>query len=134
MRITVRVDSAGRPSMETLNVTGPGATDNRDAVEEWIRSSRFQPAQRAGHAVEGVYQTRIQSRTEVRRFGARNVDGVPMHALAAFNVVRASFAHVVCATAGRADDSQPLTHSRWRGRVLELPSVLTRSSRHAYVA
>jgi len=70
IRITVHVDSMGRPNMETLDMSGQGASDNRDIVAEWVRSSRFRPAQRAGQPVEGVFQTRIQARSEVRRMGA----------------------------------------------------------------
>ena len=74
LRISVRVDTAGRPIIETLQVTGLGATDNREAAVEWVRTARFRPAQQAGHPVEGLFQTRVQARSAVRRMGVRDAD------------------------------------------------------------
>jgi hypothetical protein len=63
----VQVDSTGQPDLETLRMTGLGADGNRDVVATWLRSARFQPAQRDGRPVPGVYQTRIEVRAEIRR-------------------------------------------------------------------
>jgi hypothetical protein len=65
----VQVDSTGQPALETLRVTGLGAEQNRDVVATWLRSSHFQPAQRDGHPVPGVFQTHIEVRAETRRVG-----------------------------------------------------------------
>src|SRR5688572_29035827 len=41
MRIQVLIDANGRPDLSTLQVTGRGATENRDIVAEWLRMSAF---------------------------------------------------------------------------------------------
>jgi hypothetical protein len=69
LRIEVQVDGTGQPDLETLRVTGLGADQNRDLVAGWLRNSRFQPAQRDGRPVPGVFQTRIEVRAEIRRVG-----------------------------------------------------------------
>jgi hypothetical protein len=67
--IEVRVDSAGRPDMSTLRVTGPGAIRTQAAIARWIETARFRPAQRDGRPVTGVFRTQIRSRTVTRRVG-----------------------------------------------------------------
>ena len=70
LRIEVVVDSLGQPDLETLRVTGAGASDYRAAVQRWIDASRFRPAQRDGRAVTSMYRTRVESRVRVERIGA----------------------------------------------------------------
>ncbi len=67
LRIAVRVDAAGRPDLETLEVTGLGATENREEAIAWVRSARFRPAEQAGQAVDGTFRTRVQARMQIRR-------------------------------------------------------------------
>ena len=67
--IEVRVDSAGRPDMSTLRVTGPGAIRTQAAIACWIDTARFRPAQRDGRPVPGIFRTQIRSRIETRRVG-----------------------------------------------------------------
>lgn len=69
LRVQVRVDAAGRPDLETLRVTGLGAAENRDVIATWLERARFRPAQAAGQAVAGVFQTRFEVRAAVRRVG-----------------------------------------------------------------
>ncbi len=69
LSVEVHVDTAARPDLETLRVTGRGAAENRDAVTTWLRGARFRPARRAGRPVEGVFRTRIELRAEARRIG-----------------------------------------------------------------
>lgn len=63
------VDSAGKPQMSTLQLAGRGGVENRDAILHWIRSARYVPAQWAGRAVEGTFQTRIRARSSRTRRG-----------------------------------------------------------------
>lgn len=69
-RITIHIDATGRPDLETLEITGLGAMDNREVAVAWLQSARFRPAQRASQAVEGIFRTRVQARAQVRRVGA----------------------------------------------------------------
>jgi hypothetical protein len=67
LRIEVLIDSQGRPEMNTLKVTGPGAAENRAAIERWIEQAMFRPAQRGGQPVAGMYRTGLEVRIETRR-------------------------------------------------------------------
>ena len=69
LNIEVRVDSAGRPDMSTLRVTGPGAIHAQAAIARWIEFARYRPAQRDGRPVMGMFRTQIRSRIETRRVG-----------------------------------------------------------------
>jgi hypothetical protein len=66
LRIEVLIDSRGRPDMKTLKVTGQGAPENRAAIERWIEQAMFQPAQRGGRPVAGLYRTAVEVRIETR--------------------------------------------------------------------
>src|ERR671922_1557460 len=46
LQIEVLIDIRGQPDMKTLKVTGPGAAENRQAIERWIEQAMFRPAQR----------------------------------------------------------------------------------------
>lgn len=70
IQIQVGVDATGRPDMSTLRVTGLGAAENQAVIEAWIVEARFRPAQQSGQPVPGVYRTRLQIRSQVRRVGA----------------------------------------------------------------
>ena len=67
LRIEVLIDRHGQPDMKTLKVTGPGAAENRVAIERWIEQALFRPARRGGQPVEGTYRTSLEVRIEVRR-------------------------------------------------------------------
>ena len=67
MHIRVMIDSEGRPDLSTLRVTGLGAAENRNAIEQWISGATFRPAMRNGEAVSGLYETRLEVRVSVRR-------------------------------------------------------------------
>lgn len=67
--IEVLIDGAGVPKMSTLQVTGRRATENRDVIAHWVQSARYVPAQREGQPVEGVFRTRIESRSSRTRRG-----------------------------------------------------------------
>lgn len=69
LRIEVVVDPNGQPDLATLRVTGQGASEHRAAVEQWIRTSRFEPAERGGQRVTSVFRTQIQTRIRVERVG-----------------------------------------------------------------
>jgi hypothetical protein len=69
LRVEVRVGADGKPDMQTLTVTGLGASENRDVAAEWLQESRFQPALKDGQPVAGTFKTRVQLRGEVRRVG-----------------------------------------------------------------
>ena len=67
LQIEVVIDSRGQPDMKTLKVTGMGAAENRQAIEQWIEQATFRPAQRGGQPVPGTYRTGLQVRIETRR-------------------------------------------------------------------
>ena len=67
VRVEVLIDSAGRPDMRTLRLTGLGAAENSNAIAQWIEASRFRPAQQGGRAVAGVYRMRFEARAVRRR-------------------------------------------------------------------
>ena len=60
--VEVVVDPSGRPVMSTFKANGPGATENRDALSEWIGNSTFRPAFHNGQPVSGVYHSQLQLR------------------------------------------------------------------------
>lgn len=67
IRIQVMIDPQGRPDLNTLRVSGLGASENRLAIERWISSASFRPAMRNGQPVSGLYETRFEVRVSVRR-------------------------------------------------------------------
>lgn len=66
LRIEVLIDASGRPDMKTLKVIGPGAAENRAAIERWIEQAMFRPAQRGGQPVPGIYRTGFEVRIVAR--------------------------------------------------------------------
>jgi hypothetical protein len=66
LQIAVMVDSLGRPDMTTLSVTGVGAPENRQAIENWLQQVIFRSARRGGKPVAGMYRTSFQVRIETR--------------------------------------------------------------------
>ena len=68
VRVTIEVliDSTGRPDMTTFKVTGNGAAENRDALVRWIEQAFFEPANRGGQPVPGLYRMKLEGRV-VRR-------------------------------------------------------------------
>jgi hypothetical protein len=67
MRIEVLVNTDGRADVKTLKLTGLGAAENRMAIERWLESAFFRPAQRNGQSVSGIYRTNLEVRVVVRR-------------------------------------------------------------------
>ena len=67
LSIEVEVDEQGRADVKTLTVNGPGATDNRAAIELWLNEASFEPATRGGVPVRGVYKMSVEGRVTVRR-------------------------------------------------------------------
>lgn len=67
LRISVVVAADGQPVMGTLRVTGAGASSQQSAVEQWIRTSTFEPGRRGGAAVEALFEAQIRSSTTTRR-------------------------------------------------------------------
>lgn len=60
--VEVVVDPSGRPVMSTFKANGPSATENRDALYEWISKSTFRPGFHNGQPVSGVYHSQLQLR------------------------------------------------------------------------
>ena len=60
--LEVVIDSAGRPDMTTLKITGFGAAENKAALTGWIEQGTFRPAHRGDQPVPGVYRTKIELR------------------------------------------------------------------------
>ena len=60
--VEVVVDSNGRPVMSTFKANGPTASENRDALAEFIGNSTFRPAFHNGQPVSGVYHSQLQLR------------------------------------------------------------------------
>ena len=58
--IEVAIDSTGVPIMSTFKAFGPMATENKDALSEWIGNSKFRPATRNGEPVEAVYHQQLK--------------------------------------------------------------------------
>jgi hypothetical protein len=54
--IMVQVDTMGRADLSTLQVTGTGADANRQAVADWLRTARFEPARLNGYLVRGWFR------------------------------------------------------------------------------
>ena len=61
--IEVKVNPDGTADMNTLKITGVGASDNRSAVTTWVQSLRFRPAMQDGVAVVGTYRTSFGAMT-----------------------------------------------------------------------
>lgn len=62
--LEVAVDSTGVPVMSTFKAYGPMATENRDALYQYIASSRFRPSLLNGQPVSGVYHTQLKFRLQ----------------------------------------------------------------------
>ena len=60
--VEVVVDPNRRPVMSTFKASGPTATENRDALYEWIGNSTFRPGFHNGQPVSGVYLSQVQLR------------------------------------------------------------------------
>jgi len=58
----VLVEVTGRPDMRTLQLSGRGASENREAIVRWIENAAFRPASRGGVPVAAVYTTTIMAR------------------------------------------------------------------------
>ena len=54
--ILVQIDTTGRADLSTLQITGPGADANRQAVTDWLRTARFEPARLNGYVVRGWFR------------------------------------------------------------------------------
>ena len=67
--IEVEVDEQGRADVNTLELSGQGTTENRSAIEHWLGTVTFRPAQQNGVPVRGVYKMKVEGRTvvELRR-------------------------------------------------------------------
>ncbi len=60
--LEVVIDSTGNPDMSTFKASGSAASENRDALYEWIRSSTYRPATRNGEPISAIYRTSLQFR------------------------------------------------------------------------
>jgi hypothetical protein len=60
--ILVQIDTVGRADLSTLQVTGPGADSNRQAVANWLQSARFDPARLNGYPVRGWFRFRAEAK------------------------------------------------------------------------
>ena len=58
--IEVEVDEEGRADVNTLKVSGQGTTENRSAIEHWLGTVTFRPAQQNGVPVRGVYKMKVE--------------------------------------------------------------------------
>src|SRR3954463_11227515 len=65
--ILVQVDTLGRADLSTLQVTGPGADANRQAVSDWLRNARFEPARLNGYPVRGWFRFRAEAKASAVR-------------------------------------------------------------------
>ena len=54
--IMVQIDTTGRADLSTLQITGTGADANRQAVADWLRTARFEPARLNGYLVRGWFR------------------------------------------------------------------------------
>ena len=65
----VEVDEEGRADVSTLTLTGQGTSENRSAIEHWLGTVAFRPAEQNGVPVRGVFKMTIrgQSATVIRR-------------------------------------------------------------------
>ena len=65
----VEVDEEGRADVSTLKLTGQGTSQNRSAIEHWLGTVAFRPAEQNGVPVRGVFKMTIrgQSATVIRR-------------------------------------------------------------------
>ena len=64
--IEVEVDEEGRADVNTLKLSGQGTTENRAAIEHWLGTVTFLPAQQNGVAVRGLYTMKVEGRTTVQ--------------------------------------------------------------------
>lgn len=61
LSIQVMIGADGVPDMRTLRVSGTGAGDAHAAIEEWVRTSAFEPARRNGVPVAALMKMTLQS-------------------------------------------------------------------------
>jgi hypothetical protein len=66
MEIDVVIDSTGVPDMSTFKTSGSAASENRQALYDWIQTSTFRPATQDGRPVSAIYHTRMQFRVPGR--------------------------------------------------------------------
>src|SRR5688572_12004406 len=67
VELEVNVNPDGMPDMNTLKVTGQGASENRAAVTTWVQGLRFRPATQDGVPVVGTYKTSFSAMTRTVR-------------------------------------------------------------------
>jgi hypothetical protein len=60
--VLVQIDTLGRADLSTLQITGPGADPNRQAVANWLQSARFEPARLNGYPVRGWFRFRAEAK------------------------------------------------------------------------
>jgi hypothetical protein len=60
--IMVQVDTTGRADLSSLEITGAGADANRQAVSDWLRTARFQPARLNGYPVRGWFRFKAEAK------------------------------------------------------------------------
>jgi hypothetical protein len=60
--VEVMVDAMGNPDMATFKATGRGSELNQDTLRTWIGTQRFQPAQRNGQNVPGLFKMSYEAR------------------------------------------------------------------------
>jgi hypothetical protein len=65
--ILVQIDTLGSADLSTLQVTGPGAEPNRQAVSDWLRTARFEPARLNGYPVRGWFRFRAEAKASAVR-------------------------------------------------------------------
>jgi hypothetical protein len=69
LTLEVEVDESGRPDMSTLKLTGKGAGENRQAIQQWIAESVFRPGTRNGVPVRALLRMQLEANVQVRRRG-----------------------------------------------------------------
>ena len=67
IRLEVLVAPTGEPDLTTLRLTGLGAAENKDIVEEWLRNARFRPATQGGIPVAATYHDGWKAETRAVR-------------------------------------------------------------------
>jgi len=61
--LEVQVKPDGTPDLNTLKISGQGASANRAAVTTWVQGLRFKPATQDGLPVVGTYKTSFSAVT-----------------------------------------------------------------------
>ena len=67
VELEVSVKPDGMPDMNTLKITGQGASANRAAVTTWVQGLRFRPATQEGVPVVGTYKESFSVMTRTVR-------------------------------------------------------------------